>query len=107
MIRSFRKRVGGKCFSKIDLTQAYLQVELHEESKKYLVVNTSKGLKEYDKMPYGAKTATGVFQRYMAGTLSNVEKTVVRVDDVLTTGADDEEHLKHLEEIFQALKVQH
>ena len=39
----FEKMQGGKLFSKIDLTQAYLQVELDEESKKYMVINTCKG----------------------------------------------------------------
>ena len=35
---------GGQHFTKLDLSEAYLQIELDEESKKYLVVNTNKGL---------------------------------------------------------------
>ena len=31
-------------FSKNDLTKAYLQVKLDDESQKYLTINTSKGL---------------------------------------------------------------
>ena len=34
----------GQHFSKIDLAQAYLQTELEESSKKYLTINTHKGL---------------------------------------------------------------
>ena len=37
----------GKKFSKIDLSQAYLQMQLEEQSQKYLTINTSKGLKQY------------------------------------------------------------
>ena len=40
----FAKMRGGTKFSKIDLSQAYLQVEMDEESRKYLIINTSKGL---------------------------------------------------------------
>ena len=39
---------GGKVFSKIDLSHAYLQLELKAESRKYLTINTHKGLFEYN-----------------------------------------------------------
>ena len=35
---------GGQHFSKIDLAQTYLQMEQEESSKKYLTINTHKGL---------------------------------------------------------------
>ena len=38
----FNAMQGGKRFSKIDLSRAYLQVELDEESEKYCVINTCK-----------------------------------------------------------------
>ena len=34
---------GGQSFTKLDLSQAYLQVKLKEESHKYDVVNTQRG----------------------------------------------------------------
>ena len=40
----FAKLSEGKRYTKLDLSQAYLQVPLDEESKKLLVVNTPKGL---------------------------------------------------------------
>ena len=39
----FANLSGGQKFSKIDLTQAYHQMELDDESKKLLVINTHKG----------------------------------------------------------------
>ncbi len=39
----FTRLQGGKSFTKLDLRQAYQQLELEEESKKYVVVNTHKG----------------------------------------------------------------
>ena len=35
---------GGKALSKIDLSHAYQQVELDDNSQKYLTINTHKGL---------------------------------------------------------------
>ena len=35
---------GGKLFSKLDLAQAYLQILLEDDSKKYTTINTHKGL---------------------------------------------------------------
>ena len=39
--------VGGKIFSKVDLADAYLQLEVDTESRKYLVLSTHKGLFRY------------------------------------------------------------
>ena len=36
----FTRLQGGKSFTKLNLRQAYQQLELEEESKKYVVVNT-------------------------------------------------------------------
>lgn len=43
----FASLSGGKSFSKLDLAQAYQQVVLETESRKYLTVNTHKGLYTY------------------------------------------------------------
>ena len=99
----FEKVQGGVRFSKVDLTQAHLQVELDRESKKYMVINTSKGLKQYNKMPNGVKPATGLFRRFLESFVCHIPKIVVRVDDILVSGCDDAEHLKNLEDLFEIL----
>ena len=40
---------GGLRFSKLDLNQAYLQIVLDKDSRKYVTVNTHKGLYQYKK----------------------------------------------------------
>ena len=40
----FAKLEGGQKFTKLDLSQAYQQLPLDEESKRYTVVNTHKGM---------------------------------------------------------------
>ena len=43
----FVKLTGGCTFTKINLSQSYLQIPLDEESKNYVVINTYKGLFKY------------------------------------------------------------
>ena len=56
----FTRLAGGQHFSKIDLAQAYLQMEVVEESKKYLKVNTHIGLYRYNSLSSGIKTAPAI-----------------------------------------------
>ena len=95
---------GGEKFSNLDMSQAYQQLLLEEDPKKYLVINTHKGLFAYNRLPYGVSSAPGIFQRVMENLLQGIPFTVVRVDDVLVSGKHDAEHLNNLEEVFRRLK---
>ena len=77
---------GGTKFIKLDLSQAYQQVRLDEESKKYVVINTHKGLLQYNRLPFGVSSAPGIFQRVMESLLGNIPGIVVYIDDILITG---------------------
>ena len=97
----FAKLSKEKRYTKLDLSQAYLQVPLDEESKKLLVVNTPKGLFRYTRLPYGVSSAPGIFQRLMKNGHS---KCHCLYDDILVTGADEEEHLKTLSLVLSRLE---
>ena len=43
---------GGKVFSKLDLSHAYLQVHLDDISKKLITVNTPPGLFQYERLAF-------------------------------------------------------
>ena len=57
----FAALAGGKTFTKLDLSQAYLQLEMDESCKKFLTVNTHKGLFEYNRLPFGVSSAPANF----------------------------------------------
>ena len=54
---------GGEKFTKIDMSEAYLQLELDEESQNLVVINTHKGLFCSTRLPFGIASAPGVFQQ--------------------------------------------
>ena len=49
----FAHLAGGCVFTKLDLSQAYLQLPVNEDNKDLLVINTPKGLFRYNRLPYG------------------------------------------------------
>ncbi|XP_014785731.1 uncharacterized protein K02A2.6-like [Octopus bimaculoides] len=58
----FAKCNGGKNFSKLDLSEAYLQLQVDEECAKVLTINTHKGLYRFKRLPFGVKVAPAIFQ---------------------------------------------
>ena len=88
---------------KNNLSQAYLQMQLEEQSQKYLTINTCKELKQDTRMSYGVKQASAIFQRFIENKLSNIPCTVVKIDDILITGKNDKEHLKNIEKVLEIL----
>ena len=93
----------GKSFTKLDLAHAYQQIPLDEESKKYVVINTHKGLYKYNRLPFGVSSAPSIFQRTMEGILRGIPNVCVYIDDILVTGQSEQEHLNTLEDVLTRL----
>ena len=81
----FASLAGGKAFSKLDLSQAYQQIELDEESRQYVTINTHKGLFRYNRLPFGVASAPSIFQRIMENILQACSDTTAKaaVEDQL------------------------
>nr|VZI44713.1 unnamed protein product [Spirometra erinaceieuropaei] len=90
---------GGQVIARIDLSEAYLRIEVDEKSQEPLTINTHKGLFRYTRLNYGAKTATSVFQQIMDAMLTNVPRTVTYLDDILFVGSSEEELTQRLDEV--------
>ena len=76
----------GKTFTKPDLSQTYQQLKLDVESRKYVVINTHKGLFCYTHLPYGISSAPGIFQKAMESLLQGIPCVTMYLNDILITG---------------------
>ncbi|XP_021345514.1 uncharacterized protein K02A2.6-like [Mizuhopecten yessoensis] len=100
----FAKLKGGDQFSKLDLTNAYQQVLLDEESRKLVTINTHRGLYRYTRLPLGVAAAPAIFQRTMDHVLQGIEGVGCILDDILITGKSDAEHRHNLDTTLQRLE---
>ena len=61
----FTTLIGGQKFTKLDLTQAYQQMQLEENVKELVTINTHQGLYQFTRLPFGVASAPAIFQRTM------------------------------------------
>ena len=99
----FSKLNGGKVFSKIDLSEAYLQVKVEEECTKYLTIHIHRGLYRLRLLPFRLKVAPNLFQEIMDTMLSRLEYAMVYLDDILIKSEKFEEHKSHIREVFKRI----
>ena len=100
----FASLAGGQRFTKLDLSQAYTQMPLHEDSQQFATINTHQGLYRYKRLPFGIASAPAIFQRTMDTILQGLPNVVCYIDDILITGATEKEHLQNLEEVLKRLQ---
>lgn len=99
----FASLAGGTHFTVIDLAQAYHQMEIEEDSRKYVTLNTQKGLYRYNRLVFGIKSAPSIWQKAMDQVLQGISGVHCYLDDILVTGKTTEEHLRNLEEVLVRL----
>lgn len=95
---------GGKTFSKLDLSHAYNQIRLDEESSKLLTVNTQKGLFKVNRLPFGVSSAPAIFQRTIENLVKDIPNVVVYLDDILISGENEVAHLRNVDAVLSRLR---
>ncbi|XP_058456713.1 uncharacterized protein K02A2.6-like [Malaya genurostris] len=100
----FSKLAGSKVFSVIDLSDAYLQVEVDDESKKLLTINTHRGLYRFNRLAPGVKSAPGAFQQLMSSLIADINGVESFLDDFIIHTTTDAEHERTLNALFSRLQ---
>ena len=95
----FARLAGGNIFTKLDLSQAYLQLPVDDDGKDLLIINTPKGLFRYNHLPYGVSVAPAIFQSVMDRILHNLP-VACYLDDILISAATVEEHNVLVEKVL-------
>ena len=95
---------GGEKYSKLDLSRAYQQILLDDDSRENVTVDSHKGLYRPTRLPFGVASATAIFQSKIEQVLQGIPMVVCRVDDILVSGKTDKEHLRNLSEVLTRLE---
>ena len=100
----FARLTGGKVFSKLDLSQAYLELQLDEESAVYVTINTHQGLYCSKRLPFGLASALAMFQKLMDTVLQGLQGVICYIDNILISTSDESSHLEVLKEVLTWLE---
>ena len=94
-----------KCFSSLDLHSGYYHISLTEEAKKKTAFATAGGKYQWNVVPFGLATVVSTFQYLMSKVLTSLNHfAFIYLDDVLIFSNSREEHLQHLNTIFNRFK---
>ena len=94
---------SGTVLRKIDLSNAYQQMQLSTNSQQYLTVNTHKRLYTYQRLTYGIASAPALFQSTMDQILQGMDNVRCRIDDIIIRTAPHEQ-LQVLDEVLTRLE---
>ena len=86
-------QMEGGNFSKLDLSSAFQQIPLDEDSRIFTTLNTNKGQFQYTRPPFGISFAPSIFQRVMDGVQSGLQGVPFYIDDITVAGKTEQHHL--------------
>ncbi|XP_031332533.1 uncharacterized protein K02A2.6-like [Photinus pyralis] len=99
----FLSLAGGDKFTKLDLQQAYLQLEVCPEDRKYLTLSTPKGLYQSTRLMFGIASAPAIWQRTIETILQDIDGVTVFLDDIKITAPNNTIHFQRLELVLGRL----
>ncbi|XP_055542980.1 uncharacterized protein K02A2.6-like [Wyeomyia smithii] len=95
---------GATVFSKIDVKDAYHQLEISQQSRPITTFIMKTGLYRYKRLMFGVSCAPEIFQKTMETVLVGLKGIIIYLDDIVVFGASKIEHDKRLEELLKRLE---
>ena len=99
----FTKLNGGK-ISKVDLSDAYLQIPVEENSSKLFCINTHRGLFKFERLPFGIKVTPAIFQEVMDTMLNGLDFAIAYLDNIIIINKSKEQHREHVRRVFSRIQ---
>lgn len=102
----FDKLGRATYFSTIDLAGEYHQLEVEREDRQKTAFSMQSGHYEFERMPFGLKTAPATFQRTMDNVLRGLQglHCLVYLDDIIVYSPSLQDHIDSLREVFDRLR---
>lgn len=94
----------AKIFSKLDIKNAFHQIEISPESREITTFITSRGLFRYTRLMFGINCAPELFQKIMEQILSGCKGCLNYIDDIIIFGNSKEQHDKRLKIVHDRLR---
>ena len=91
---------GASVFSRLDLTEAFHQIEISEQSRYITTFVCHKGLYRYKRLNYGVSSASELFQRILQQILQDIPNCKNIVDDIIIYADNQEDHDKVLKMVL-------
>ncbi len=79
-------------------------MELDDNCKKFLVINTHRGLFRYNVLPQGIASSPAIFQEFMDKLLHDIPNANAYIDDAIIATPSKTEHLKTLKSVLQRMR---
>lgn len=89
--------------SLLDLASAFQQINLHEESRKYVTFKWKNKTYEWLTVPFGIKVISSFFQLLMLQILGGLDFVAVYIDNLYIYSNSYEEHRKHVKSVIAFL----
>ena len=102
----FSELSRARYFSKLDLTKGYWAIPIAEEDRDKTAFTTSLGQHRWVNLPFGLKTAGGIFNRMMRKLLLPLGRKDVHhfMDDILIASETWEQHIESVRAVLRRLK---
>ena len=101
----YAKLQGYKIFSTLDLRSGYYHIGLsHSAKPKTAFVISDMGKYEFNRVPFGLAQAPAHFQKLINEVLTDCNFAMGYLDDIIIFSKTEEEHLEHLETIFNRIR---
>ena len=101
----YAKLQGYKIFSTLGFRSGYYHIGLsHSTKPKTAFVISGMGKYEFNRVPFGLAQAPAHFQKLINEVLTDCNFTMGYLDDIIIFSKTKEEHLEHLETIFNRLR---
>ena len=94
---------GGKLFGEYDLSEAYFQFKLREESQQYTAFTWNKQQYVFVGCPFGIKHIPSLFQRYICNLFRDMPFVFPYIDNLGFASSSWEEHYEHAAMIMERL----